>query len=100
MSAFLPGKVSPVMFENDFNDTCAKLVHGGHIQPVRERVGDDPRHSKNVQLMDQLRKLLPDGHVAGAAMDIDDYSRGMFVWGVHENINMNDWMIIRTAIVK
>ena len=95
VSAFLPGKVSPVMFENDFDDACNKLVRGGYIEAVHEKEGDDPWHSKNVQLMDRLRRLLPDGHVEGAAMDVDDYSRGMFVWGVHESINMDDWMIIR-----
>lgn len=95
VSAFCPGKVSPVMFENDFDDACNKLVKGGYITAVHERIGDDPWHSKNVQLMDQLRRLLPDGHVEGAVMDIDDYSRGMFVWGVHANINMDDWIVLR-----
>ena len=98
VAAFLPGKVAPVAFENDFDDACNKLVQGGYITAVHERVCEDPWHSKNVQLMDQLRKLLPDGHVEGAAMDIDDYSRGMFVWGVHESINMEDWMIIRDRL--
>ena len=97
VAAFLPGKVSPVMFENDFDDACEKLVQGGYIKPVHARVGDDPWHSKNVQLMDQLRALLPDGPCEGAVMNIDDYSRGMFVWGVHANINMGDWIIIRAA---
>ena len=100
VSAFLPGKVSPVMFENDFDDACNKLVQGGYIKAVHEKIGDDPWHSKNVQLMDQLRELLPDGHVEGAVMDIDDYSRGMFVWGVHANINMDDWMLIRRTFVR
>lgn len=95
LSAFCPGKVSPVMFENDFNDACAKLVQGGYITEVRMRIGEDSWYSKNVQLMEQLRRLLPDGHCEGADMDIDDYSRGMFVWGVHYNINMNDWIILR-----
>ena len=95
VSAFLPGKVSPVMFESDFNDACAKLVKGGYVTPVHERIGDDPWYSKNVQLMEQLRTLLPDGHCDGAKMNIDDYSRGMFVWGVHANINMDDWMILQ-----
>lgn len=98
VAAFLPGKVSPVMFENDFNDACEKLVNGGYIKSVQPRVGDDPWHSKNVQLMDQLRVLLPDGPCEGASMNIDDYSRGMFVWGVHEHINMDDWMIIRDKL--
>ena len=98
VSAFLPGKVSPVMFESDFDDACDKLVQGGYIKAVQERIGDDPWHSKNVQLMDQLRELLPDGHVKGAAMDIDDYSRGMFVWGVHANVDMFDWMLLRAPL--
>ena len=98
VAAFLPGKVSPVMFENDFDDACEKLVNGGYIKSVQPRVGDDPWHSKNVQLMDQLRVLLPDGPCEGASMNIDDYSRGMFVWGVHEHINMDDWMIIRDKL--
>lgn len=97
VSAFQPGNVSPVMFENDFNDACDKLVQGGYVTAVRERIGEDPWYSKNVQLMEQLRRLLPDGRCEGADMDIDDYSRGMFVWGVHCNINMNDWIIIREA---
>ena len=98
VAAFLPGTVSPVMFENDFDDACEKLVNGGYIKSVQPRVGDDPWHSKNVQLMDQLRVLLPDGPCEGASMNIDDYSRGMFVWGVHEHINMDDWMIIRNRL--
>lgn len=97
VAAFLPGKVSPVMFENDFDDACEKLEQGGYITPVHARVCDDPWHSKNVQLMDQLRALLPDGPCEGAVMNIDDYSRGMFVWGVHDNINMGDWIIIRAV---
>ena len=100
VSAFLPGRVSPVMFENDFDDACAKLVKGGYITPVQEKIGDDPWHSKNVQLMEQLRTLLPDGPCEGADLDIDDYSRGMFVWGVHTNINMDDWIILRDAKVR
>lgn len=98
VAAFLPGKVSPVMFENDFDDAYAKLVKGGYVTPAHVKIGEDPWYSKNVQLMEQLRRLLPDGHVEGATIDIDDYSRGIFVWGVHENINMDDWMIIRSKL--
>ena len=98
VSAFLPGCVSPVMFDDDFEDACAKLVQGGYINSLRPKIGDDPWFTKNIQLMDQLRTLLPDGPCEGAAMNIDDYSRGMFVWGVHANINMEEWMIIRAAI--
>ena len=95
VSAFLPGKVSPVMFESDFDDACNKLVQGGYITAVHEKVCEDPWHSKNVQLMDQLRELLPDGQVEGAVMDVDDYSRGMFVWGIHVDINIDDWIVLR-----
>ena len=100
VSAFQPGKVSPVMFENDFNDAYSKFVRGGYIDQEDFHLppGDDRWYSKNVYLMNQLRNLLPDGHVDGAAMEVDDYSRGMFVWGVHKSINMDDWMIIRNHL--
>ncbi len=100
VSAFQPGRVTPVMFENDFDDACKKLAQGGYIEQgnFRLKPGDDPWYSKNVWLMDQLRTLLPDGPCEGALMNIDDYSRGMFVWGVHEHINMDDWMIIRNRL--
>ena len=97
VAAFLPGKVSPVMFEADFDDACEKLVSGGYINAVRPRVGEDSWHSKNVQLMNQLRDLLPDGEPCGSQFPINDYTRGMFVWGVH-NLNMDDWMLIRAAL--
>ena len=97
VAAFLPGKVSPVMFEADFYDAYEKLVRGGYINAIGPRVGDDPWHSKNVQLMNQLRDLLPDGEVYGVQCPINDYTRGMFVWGVH-NLNMDDWMLIRAAL--
>ena len=98
VSAFLPGVVSPVMFEVDFEDAWRKLVKGGYVQPVREKPGDDPWHSKNVQLMKQLRDLLPDGPCEGARWPIDDYTRGVFVWGVHADINMDDWMVVRSSL--
>lgn len=98
VSAFLPGEVSPVMFDVDFEDAWRKLAKGGYIQPVREKPGDDPWHSKNVQLMEQLRTLLPDGPCEGARWPIDDYTRGMFVWGVHSDINMDDWMVVRGSL--
>ncbi len=98
VSAFLPGVVSPVMFEADFEDAWRKLVKGGYVQPVREKPGDDPWHSKNVQLMKQLRDLLPDGPCEGARWPIDDYTRGVFVWGVHADINMDDWMVVRSSL--
>lgn len=100
VSAFLPGQVSPVMFESDFDDACAKLVQGGYINPVRARIGDDPWHSKNVQLMTQLRESLPEGAVDGARWPITDYTRGIFVWGVHHDVNMDDWMILRNHCKK
>ncbi len=97
VSAFQPGVISPVMFENYFDDACAKLVAGGYIQPVRERIGDDPWYAKNVQLMKQLKTLLPDGSCEGAIWAIDDYTRGMFVWAVH-TIDMGNWMILRNHV--
>lgn len=100
VSAFLPGVVSPVMFGADFNDACEKLVKGGYVKDLRVRVGDDPWHSKNVQLMKQLRDLLPDGPCESARWPINDYTRGMFVWGVHASINMDDWMLIRRTLVQ
>ncbi len=100
VSAFQPGQVSTVMFENDFDDACDKLARGGYINLEDFRVvpGDDPWYSKNAWLMGRLREFLPDGPCEGAVMDIDDYSRGMFVWGVHENIDMDEWMIIRRSL--
>jgi hypothetical protein len=98
VSAFLPGVVSPVMFEADFDDAWKKLVKGGYIHPVREKPGDDPWHSKNVQVMRQLRDLLPNGVCEGARWPIDDYTRGVFVWGVHADINMDDWMVVRKGL--
>jgi hypothetical protein len=47
--------------------------------------------------MNQLRELLPDGNPETAVMPIDDYSRGMFLWGIHEQVNMEDWIILRNA---
>ena len=100
VSAFLPGVVSTVMFESDFDDACAKLVKGGYVKDVRARVGDDPWHSKNVQLMTQLREVLPEGSCEGARWPINDYTRGMFVWGVHIDINMDDWIVLRKSLNK
>ncbi len=94
VSAFQPGVVSPVMFEADFDDACNKFVQGGYITSMRELVGGDPWHSKNVQLMNQLKTLLPNGSVEGARWPIDDYTRGIFVWAVHM-MDMNNWMILR-----
>ena len=98
VAAFLPGVVSPVIFEVDFEDAVKKLVQGRYVQPVRIRPGDDPWHSKNVQLMAQLRALLPDEPCEGARWPIDDFTRGMFVWGVHEDINMDDWMVLQRNV--
>ena len=95
VSAFQPGLVSPVMFEHDFDDVVIKLIQGGYIREIHIRPGDDPWYSENIQLMSQLRELLPDGQHEGLEPPIDDYSRGMFVWGVHVNINMDDWIVLR-----
>ena len=97
VSAFQPGVVSPVMFEHDFDDACAKLDKGGYIEKeeIKARIGDDPWHAKNVKLMNKLRELLPDGPCEDARWPIDDYTRGVFVWGVHADIDMGDWMILR-----
>ena len=95
VSAFQPGLVSPVMFEQDFDDAVSKLLKGGYIQEIRPRPGDDPWYSKNIQLMTQLCEQLPDGSCEDAELAIDNYSRGMFVWGVHVNINMGDWIVLR-----
>ncbi len=97
VSAFLPGEVSPVMSEDDFNDACNKLVQAGFIEPVFLRAGDDPWHAKNVQLMKQLKTLLPDGPVEGARWAIDDYTRGIFVWAVHM-MDMDNWLIVRKQL--
>ena len=50
--------------------------------------------------MERLREVLPDGQCDGGAIDIDNYSRGTFVWGVHKYINMDDWIIIRDRVLK
>ena len=97
VAAFQPGIVSPVMSENDFDNACYKLVKGGYVNPVRPMIGEYPWYSKNVQLMKQVRELLPDGHSETTVMPIDDYSRGMFVWGIHEQVNMDEWIILRNA---
>lgn len=102
VSAFLPGMVSPVMSETDFNLAWDKLVQGGYINDTgfRVRVGEDPWCSKNLWLMDYLRNVLPDGECEGAGVAIDDYSRGTFVWGVCKYIDMDDWIILRNAKSK
>lgn len=102
VSAFLPGMVSPVMSEKDFNLAWKKLVQGGYINDTgfRVKVGEDPWCSKNLWLMDCLRNVLPDGECEGAGVVIDDYSRGTFVWGVCKYINMDDWIILRNAKSK
>ncbi len=97
VAAFLPGKVSPVIFEHDFYDAYNKLLRGRYIKSINVIAGEDPWHSTNVQLMDQLRKLLPNEKYEGAVMDIDDYSRGMFVWGIHDYVDMDVWRILRDA---
>lgn len=97
VSAFCPGVVSPVMFEDDFKDACQKLVRGGYIraESIHEKAWEDSWYTRNVHLMEQLRQLLPDGPCEGARWPINDYTRGVFVWGVHADVNMEDWMILR-----
>jgi hypothetical protein len=102
VSAFQPGVVSPVMFEAAFDSAWRKLVQGGYIDDsgFRVQIGDDGWYTKNTWLMERLREVLPDGQCDGGAIDIDNYSRGTFVWGVHKYINMDDWIIIRDRVLK
>lgn len=102
VSAFQPGVVSPVMFEAAFDSAWRKLVQGGYIDDsgFRIRIGDDGWYTKNIWLMERLREVLPDGQCDGGVIDIDNYSRGTFVWGVHSYINMDDWIILRNAKSK
>ena len=99
VAGLVPDRVSPVIFNVDFQDAYDKLTNerDGYFQNVRVRLGEDEWFAKNVWLMSQIRARLPDGPCEGAcegADVIDDFSRGIFVWGVHET-DWGEWQVLR-----
>ena len=73
------------MINDHFNDAYQWLCQGGYIQNVDVPIGEDEWLLKNIHLMRRLKYWLADRNGDGGRLPIDDYTRGMFVWGVYAN---------------
>lgn len=96
VAGFAPDRVSPVIFDNYFEEAYHKLAANGFIGFGRVRPGDDKWYTENEWVMNAIKSKLPDGPVEGTDVVADCYSRGVFLWGVHL-MDMERWMIIQRS---
>lgn len=94
VAGFAPDQVSPVAFDNDLENAYNRLIRGRYIGDWHQCPGDDPWYSRNAWMISKIKEQLPDGPCPDMNIEIDDYSRGIFVWGVHL-MNWENWEIIR-----
>lgn len=99
VAGLVPDRVSPVIFDQYFDKAYNNLTNAnnGYFSPGRVCPGDDKWYSLNVWMMNKIKEQLPDGPCEGAcegADVIDDFSRGIFVWGVHE-MDWSEWQVLR-----